>query len=205
LKHANPTPFVALAAGVGFLWAGGESSESHADRLICRWCRHLICTSWGASRVTSTTKGIVMIGRRQFGIAGISAITLAAMQPSGYAEDRKDEHKAMFEDCSEACTNCQRECDECAHHCAMMLAEGKKEHMNTLATCQDCADVCAATAHIVARHGAFANMICGACAEACAKCGKECEKYPGDKAMVECAKECRECEKACREMLKHGK
>jgi hypothetical protein len=148
-----------------------------------------------------------MIGRREFGLVSASAAALAAMQGGVFAQEPKkhEEHEDMYEECSEACSECQRECDECAHHCAMMLAEGKKQHMTTLQTCQDCAEICSAAARIVACHGPFSNLICTACADACAKCGKECEKYPDDKAMSACAKECRECEKSCRAMMKHGK
>lgn len=75
--------------------------------------------------------------------------------------------------------------------------------MTTLATCQDCADVCVAASQIVARGGPFAAEICVACADVCADCAKECEKFPDDQHMKECAEECRECEKACRDMVKH--
>ena len=78
---------------------------------------------------------------------------------------------------------------------------GKHEHMTTLATCQDCADVCSAASHVVARGGPFAALICNACADACARCAKECEAFKDDDHMQQCAKECRKCEKACREMI----
>jgi hypothetical protein len=83
-----------------------------------------------------------------------------------------------------------------------MLQEGKKAHLTTLATCQDCATVCAAAAQIVSRNGPFSNAICTACADTCAGCAKECEKFPEDTHMKACAQECRKCEQACRQMLK---
>lgn len=144
-----------------------------------------------------------MIGRREFAMTGMSAIALAAMQGRTLADDHEHGHKGAMSDCAKACSNCQRECDACGHHCATLLADGKKEHLRTLQTCQDCADVCAAAAQIVARQGAFASLICEACIEACAKCAEACEKFPNDKSMLACAKECRACEKACREMVKH--
>jgi hypothetical protein len=84
-----------------------------------------------------------------------------------------------------------------------LLSQGKKEHATTLRTCEDCADHCGSAARITARQGPFADLICTACAQACARCGKECEKFPEDAHMKKCAEECRKCEKACREMLKH--
>jgi hypothetical protein len=132
-----------------------------------------------------------------FGIAAVATVALFA------GISFADEHHEAFEKCAKACTDCQRECDHCAAHCAKMLAEGKKDHLKTLRTCQDCATHCAAAAGIVARMGPFSDLICTACAEACARCGKACERFPDDKHMKRCAEECFRCEKACREMLKH--
>jgi hypothetical protein len=52
----------------------------------------------------------------------------------------------------------------------------------------------------------MSELICQACADACAKCAKECRTHGSDdKAMAACAAECDKCEKACREMLKQIK
>jgi hypothetical protein len=154
-----------------------------------------------------------MFGRREFGLAGISALTLAALQnpafaqgaskaKGGAAHDHDDDK--MFEDCAKACSDCQRECDSCATHCAHLLSKGEKEHLTTLMTCRDCAKICAAAAQIVAAQGPLSATICDACAKACSDCAAACEKFPDDKHMQACAKECRACEKACKEMLKHA-
>ena len=152
-----------------------------------------------------------MIGRREFGIAGLSAVALAALEGSVFAQgksaksgDDHADHNEMLDACAKACSDCQRACDSCATHCAHMLRDGKKNHATTLATCQDCADFCATAAQIVSRGGPFATLICESCAEACALCGKACEQFPDDKHMKMCAEECRKCEKACREMVKHA-
>ena len=76
--------------------------------------------------------------------------------------------------------------------------------MMSLRTCLDCADFCSAAAQMVARHGAFSQLICDSCAIACARCAAECDKHKGDKHMEACAAECRKCEKACRDMGKHA-
>lgn len=144
-----------------------------------------------------------MIGRREFGLAGLSTIALAAIEAKSLAADAKGGHQHMFAECAEACSDCQRECDACATHCATLLSEGKKDHLMTLQTCQDCADICSAAAQIVARNGVFGTIICAACADACAKCAGACEKHASDTMMAACAKECRECEKACRDMVNH--
>lgn len=132
----------------------------------------------------------------------LAIISVLAFAHRGQAADHM-EHNEMMQLCAKACSDCQRACDSCATHCSHMLAEGKKEHLATLMTCQDCAAVCSAAAQIVARGGPFSNTICEACEKACADCGKACEKFPDDKHMKACAEECRKCEKACRAMLKH--
>lgn len=151
-----------------------------------------------------------MIGRREFNAAGLSALALAAMEPAAFAQrgsakrDRAHgEHDDVLRSCAEACSDCQRECDACSTHCAHLLDEGEHEHRTTLATCQDCADVCAVASQIVARGGPFAAQICVACGEVCARCAEVCEKSPDDEHMKKCAEQCRLCEKACQGMLKH--
>lgn len=152
-----------------------------------------------------------MIGRREFGAAGLSVLALAALEHTTFSQEKENDegglqhpvHDKAFQACAKACSDCQRACDMCSTHCAHLLHDGKKDHLTTLATCQDCADFCAAASQIVARDGPFAALICKACEEACARCGKECKKFPNDKHMKMCAEECRKCEKACREMVQH--
>jgi hypothetical protein len=106
-----------------------------------------------------------------------------------------------YQDCAKACGECALQCDICAAHCAKMLAEGHKDHLKTLQSCQDCATVCASAACIMARTGPYSMDICRACADVCKKCGDECAKFSSDATMKRCADECRQCEKACRDML----
>ncbi|WP_254507637.1 four-helix bundle copper-binding protein [Anatilimnocola floriformis] len=151
-----------------------------------------------------------MVGRRAFTVAGLTAVALGAWQQgaSGQVPAAKSagghEHGEMSDACAKACSDCQRECESCAAHCADQLESGKKDHATTLATCLDCAAFCATAASIVARGGPFSALICKACVDACAMCGKECEKFPDDKHMKECAAECRKCEKTCKEMVAHA-
>ncbi len=150
------------------------------------------------------------VGRREFGLLGLSAVTLAALNSTAVAQDKSktgaghDEHAHMFQECATACAACQQACDGCATHCAHKLAEGMKDHLASLMTCRDCATICAAAARIVAGGGPFSAIICEACASACGECAKACEKFPDDKHMKACDEECRKCEKACRAMHKHS-
>jgi hypothetical protein len=181
-----------------------------------------------------------MMGRREFGVAGLSAAAALAMRSVAVGQQRerrpaeptggrpaegqprgrrsedfspapgegrpaRDPHSdySMFDECAQACDECQRECDACSTHCTDLITQGKKEHAATLRTCQDCADVCSATARIVARKGPFSSDICRSCADACAKCGEACEQFSDDEMMKHCAEACRACEEACREMITH--
>jgi len=137
--------------------------------------------------------------RNVLGLVVIAVLVLAGN--ISYADH--DHHGGMFEKCAKACSDCQRACDSCGSHCAKLITEGKKEHLTTLRTCQDCATHCSAAACIVSRQGPFADLICKACAEACARCGKACAKFSDDEHMKMCADECKKCEKACRQMLEH--
>jgi hypothetical protein len=121
------------------------------------------------------------------------------------AEDNQaDPHAGHFDHCAKACAECMRECESCAHHCAHMVADGKKDHMETLGTCTDCAEICAAAAKVTSHHGPLAVTVCESCAKACDQCGAACEKFPDDEHMSRCAKSCRDCAKACRQMVEHA-
>ena len=116
-----------------------------------------------------------------------------------------DPHGQPTPECAAECAECQQVCDSCAAHCLMLVADGQKEHQQTLQTCLDCAEICAAADRVVARGGPFSDVICRACAEACARCAAACEKFPDDEHMARCAKECRKCQQACETMLGEGK
>jgi len=152
-----------------------------------------------------------MIHRREFTVAGLSAAALAALHVAGAADEPSGVEpprvgsanpEDRFEPCARTCSDCQRECDYCATHCADLLGKGEQHHLVTLMSCRDCAELCAAASRIVARHGSFADLFCQSCAEACLRCAKACEEHgKNDKVMLRCAEECRTCEKACRDMV----
>jgi hypothetical protein len=144
--------------------------------------------------------------RQQMAAAAIAAMVIGSFAVLRLAaEDKKaDPHRghAEMEACVKECANCAMECGSCLNHCTHLVADGKKEHVRTLRTCNDCGDMCAMAGKLVARNGAFMNLMCDACAKACDGCGIECEKFPSDEHMARCAKACKDCAKACRDMLK---
>jgi Domain of Unknown Function (DUF326) len=139
-------------------------------------------------------------------IAGLVCfLSIASRSRAAGAQKEEHSHAAHFDACAKACADCMRSCESCAHHCAQMIADGKKEHMTTLGTCVDCAEICATAAKIVSHQGPMVFTICEACAKACDDCAVACEKFPTDDHMKECAKACRDCAKACKEMLRERK
>jgi len=148
-----------------------------------------------------------MIRRREFALAGLSTVALAAFASADERRpDRKEGHAAMFEKCAKACSDCQRECEACATYCGKLLvAHSGGDHLDTLMTCRDCADLCSTSASLTARQGPFVNLACSACADACAKCATQCERHgKDDTVMRRCAEECKRCEKECREVVSHA-
>ena len=143
--------------------------------------------------------------KRLVPLLGLAAILLFAVGTT--ADDKPapdDHHGGMFITCAKACNDCQRECDSCAGHCAGLVAEGKKDHMKTLGTCTDCAEICSAAARVTAHQGPMSAIICDACAKACDTCGDACAEFKDDDHMKKCSEQCKTCAKACREMVKHA-
>jgi hypothetical protein len=148
-------------------------------------------------------KDRVMYGRIRSIVLGAVLILLADLPALRTRADDKghEAHAAHFDHCAKACTECMRECESCARHCVRLVADGKRDHLKTVGTCSDCAELCAAAAKITSHQGPMAVLVCEACAKACDSCGTECEKFPEDEHMKRCATACRECATACREMV----
>lgn len=110
---------------------------------------------------------------------------------------------AVLAACIEACLACAQSCTACADAC---LAE---ETVADLRSCirlnLDCADVCAATGHVLSRLEGDLSLISTLLETsrvACAACAVECEKHAGHHEHCNvCAEQCRRCEKACADLL----
>jgi hypothetical protein len=134
--------------------------------------------------------------------ATIFALTICLNASSIQAAD--DPHHGHFVKCAKACADCQVQCDSCFQHCAGLVTQGEKAHAVTMRSCVDCAEVCKAAASLSGRQSPYAASVCEACAKVCDQCATECEKFPNDKHMADCATSCRNCAKECREMVKHA-
>jgi hypothetical protein len=149
---------------------------------------------------------------RRIVMVAVATALLALAYPAAQAADTakekapdKGHHEhGPFDKCARACADCSLQCDSCFKHCLSLVADGKKDHLQSMQLCNDCGTVCAAAQKIVSRGGPLSATICDACAKSCDTCGAACEKFPDDTHMTACAKACRDCAKACREMIKHA-
>jgi hypothetical protein len=151
--------------------------------------------------VMDTLFDVILIGGAIF-TAGMSDPVQPKIPVPQVPPAEVDPRMPLFAVCAKACDDCARHCEMCSAHCAKLVADGKKEHLETLRLCQDCAAICDAASRVTAKDGPMSDLICVSCADACKKCGDACEKHPGDPMMKRCAEECRKCEKVCREMHK---
>ena len=113
---------------------------------------------------------------------------------------------SQLAECLTACLECAGCCTICADACL-----NENEHLNHLTKCislnGQCADVCAATAGVLARasqgDAAVIRAQLQACVVACQACAQECETHAkmGMKHCEVCAECCRRCEKACQTLL----
>lgn len=103
-----------------------------------------------------------------------------------------------------ALVDCETTCTQCADAC---LAE--TDHLGLVRCIRrnlDCADVCHATARVVARQaeydGVVTRTMLEACIAACRSCGDECASHGSQMRHCEiCAEQCQRCEEACRDLL----
>ncbi|MBS0550629.1 MAG: four-helix bundle copper-binding protein [Proteobacteria bacterium] len=102
----------------------------------------------------------------------------------------------------EACIDCAQVCRACADAC---LGEEMVAMMRRCIRLDlDCADLCDATASILARRTSSNDEVLkhlvDTCAEACRICADECAKHGQQHEHCKvCAETCRACEQACRD------
>jgi len=100
---------------------------------------------------------------------------------------------------------------DCAQSCATDTdADLSEPHLAEMVICirlcQDCADICAATARVLSRPAVWDSEVVRplleACATICKSCGDECERHAPHHAHCRvCVEACRRCQHACAEFL----
>ena len=104
----------------------------------------------------------------------------------------------------DALSDCVQACN--ADNAADLDEQNVTEMVRCIRLCQDCTDVCSATAAVISRPADYdadvARPLLQACAAICKSCGDECERHARmhEHCRV-CAEACRRCERACRDVL----
>jgi len=139
--------------------------------------------------------------RELLGVLGATAAGLATVTGGTALAQEEKAHDDIHEKCAEACTDCEKECNQGFHHCYKQVQAGKAGHAKAMHLCVDCGEVCSTAGKLVARMSPLMTITCHACAESCEACIAECEKLndPGMKATIESL---RKCAATCREMVK---
>jgi hypothetical protein len=126
--------------------------------------------------------------------------------PTALADQRAQvaDHSEHFDKCSRICGACAVECHRCAQYCSKLAIGGKKEYDELRHLCAACGDMCSLCSRQNAweRPGPVTSVLCDASAKLCDLCAAACAKYPDDKKLVACAKECQECAAHCRAMVR---
>jgi hypothetical protein len=112
--------------------------------------------------------------------------------------------RAALLECLKACHDCAATCTICADAC---LSEDQVPMLRRCIRLNlDCADICAATASVLARQTqpdpAVLRAQLQACAAACRSCGDECASHAQHHEHCRvCAESCRRCADACDRLL----
>jgi hypothetical protein len=106
--------------------------------------------------------------------------------------------------CIEACFDCARACVLCSDACLAEPDNG--DLMACIRINADCADLCEATARVLARQHAMDPALAQAVLQTCVAvtrlCAQECESHASRHRHCElCAEVCRHCEATCRALL----
>ena len=142
--------------------------------------------------------------RELLGVLGATAAGLAAVTGGTASAQEKADHKHaegdIHEKCAEACSDCEKECNQGFHHCFKQVQAGKQDYAKAMHLCVDCGDICSTSGKLVARMSPLMAHTCRACAACCDDCIAACEELndPGMKEVVEAL---RKCAKSCREMV----
>jgi len=98
-----------------------------------------------------------------------------------------------FDDCIEACEEALHACQECA---GADIREGDAATAKCSLLNLDCADICAATLKVLARHSDHHGDFCAVCAHLCRACAQECSLHEHEHC-VRCKAACERCAEAC--------
>ncbi|MDG3582529.1 four-helix bundle copper-binding protein [Galbibacter pacificus] len=98
----------------------------------------------------------------------------------------------------EALNNCVAHCNYCADAC--LDSDDIKMMVDCIRTDRACAEVCSATAKLLAANYSDAKEMVEYCHKTCKKCADECAKHDAQHCK-DCADACKKCADACEAYL----
>jgi len=98
----------------------------------------------------------------------------------------------------EALNNCVAHCNYCADAC--LDTDNIKMMVDCIRTDRACAEICSATAKLLASNYADVQGMVEYSRDICEKCAAECAKHDHQHCQ-DCAEACRKCAAACEEFL----
>ncbi len=98
----------------------------------------------------------------------------------------------------QALNNCMAHCNYCADAC--LSEDDIKMMVDCIRTDRACAEICGATATLLASNYGDVKGMVEQCRDICKKCADVCDKHDHQHCK-ECAKACKECADACEKFL----
>ncbi|MBM7646978.1 hypothetical protein JOD45_003213 [Scopulibacillus daqui] len=92
--------------------------------------------------------------------------------------------------------DCAASCEFLCHQ--LLCSCDIDKRVSQIKLLHDCAEICTATAKLMARCSPFTKHMCLLCAYICECCGHECLKYPDHESQM-CGRLCLQCAQECRE------
>jgi len=101
-------------------------------------------------------------------------------------------------DCIEKCTEAHGACLELADY--GLRKGGRYAEPDHIELLEDCAEICSCAADFLVRGSPRNALTCSIAAEVAEECAIQCEGFPDDPVMMQCAEICRSCAESCRAM-----
>jgi hypothetical protein len=104
-----------------------------------------------------------------------------------------------MQQCIDECTRCHNVCLATVSHCLEL--GGKHADPAHIGLLLDCGEICQTSANFMLRGSERHQLTCRICADICGACAEACERMGKDDEMLaQCAEECRRCQRSCERM-----
>lgn len=142
---------------------------------------------------------------RRKALAGMGALTLAALADSAMAQEHQHEHEhhhmqqaAKYQALIDAAADCVQKGQACNAHCNMLLGQGEKEMAACQASVNQTIAICSALQQLANLNSNHLTKLAAVAMDICKDCEDECRKHEKKHlACKECGDACAACYKQC--------